>query len=306
MAPTPRSNGSPSSRRFNTSTNAKARHREAWRPGARSSTVWSQAEREKLGLVDDDGKQGRAISLPEPEPWPTPIDGVALLDGIAEAIGRYVVMSEHARACRGLVGRSYLLTGLFRITPRLAVRSPMKRCGKTTLLDVISRLVLRPLPTGSVTAAALFRVVEGYRPTLLVDEADTFLSEADELRGVLNSGHRKGGQVVRTVRRGPRAPRVLYLRGRHYRHHRQPARHPGGPLGYRRSQAAHAEREGRVIPLRSRWPSGRAGSPGGALGAGPRRHHLRGRSRDAGHPQPGSRQLGSIARHRRRSRRGMA
>jgi putative DNA primase/helicase len=75
----------------------------------------------------------------------------------------------------------------------------MKRCGKTTLLDVISRLVLRPLPTGSVTAAALFRVVEGYRPTLLVDEADTFLSEADELRGVLNSGHRKGGQVVRTV-----------------------------------------------------------------------------------------------------------
>ena len=50
-----------------------------------------------------------------------------------------------------------------------------------------------------MTAAALFRVVEGYRPTLLVDEADTFLAEADELRGVLNSGHRKGGQVLRTV-----------------------------------------------------------------------------------------------------------
>jgi putative DNA primase/helicase len=158
-----------------------------------------QAERERLGLVDDDGRQGRSISLPEPEPWPTPIDGVALLDGIAEAIGRYVVMSEHARHAAALwVAHTYLLD-CFSITPRLAVRSPMKRCGKTTLLDVLSRLVLRPLPTGSVTAAALFRVVEGYRPTLLVDEADTFLSEADELRGTLNSGHRKGGQVVRTV-----------------------------------------------------------------------------------------------------------
>ena len=137
--------------------------------------------------------------MPEPEPWPTPIDGVALLDGIAEAIGRYVVMSEHARHAAALwVAHTYLLD-CFSITPRLAVRSPMKRCGKTTLLDVLSRLVLRPLPTGSVTAAALFRVVEGYRPTLLVDEADTFLSEADELRGTLNSGHRKGGQVVRTV-----------------------------------------------------------------------------------------------------------
>jgi hypothetical protein len=45
----------------------------------------------------------------------------------------------------------------------------------------------------------LFRVVEGYQPTLLVDEADTFLPDNDELRGVLNSGHRKGGTVLRTV-----------------------------------------------------------------------------------------------------------
>ena len=158
-----------------------------------------QAEREKLGLMEDDGRQGRTISLPEPEPWPTPVDGAALLDEIAEAIGRYVIMSDHARSATALWAVHTFLLDCFGITPRLAVRSPMKRCGKTTLLDVLSRLVLRPLPTGSVTAAALFRVVEGYRPTLLVDEADTFLAEADELRGVLNSGHRKGGQVVRTV-----------------------------------------------------------------------------------------------------------
>src|SRR5262249_47082183 len=37
--------------------------------------------------------------------------------------------------------------------------------------------------------AAVFRSIEGFHPTLLIDEADTFLKENEELRGVLNSGH---------------------------------------------------------------------------------------------------------------------
>jgi hypothetical protein len=93
---------------------------------------------------------------------------------------------------------TFLLDG-FTISPRLGIRSPTKGCGKTTLLDVLGRLVLRPLPTSNVTTAAIFRVVEGCRPTLLTDEGDTFLRDNDELRGVLNSGHRKGGTVLRTV-----------------------------------------------------------------------------------------------------------
>ena len=136
MAPTPRSSGSPSCRWLNTSTQRKDAADAARRPRLRSSTAWSQAEREKLGLVEDDGKQGRAISLPEPEPWPTPIDGAALLDGIADAIGRYVIMSDHARFAAALWVVHTFLLDCFGISPRLAVRSPMKRCGKTTLLDV--------------------------------------------------------------------------------------------------------------------------------------------------------------------------
>ena len=125
--------------------------------------------------------------------------GAALLDEIAATLKRYVVMDEQARHSTALwVVHSYLLDA-FMISPRLAVRSPMKRCGKTTLLDVLGWLVMRALPTANVSAAAVFRVVEGYRPCLLVDEADTFLAGADDLRGVLNSGHRRGGSVLRTV-----------------------------------------------------------------------------------------------------------
>jgi Protein of unknown function (DUF3631) len=158
-----------------------------------------QAKRAELGLDGDDDKQGHALDLPEPEPWPDSVDGGELLDAMADAIRRYVVLADHAAGAAALwIIHTYLLDS-FLITPRLAIRSPTHRCGKTTLLDVISRIVTRPLPTTSVTAAAIFRVVEKCRPTLIIDEADTFLPEAEELRGVINSGHRWGGAVIRTV-----------------------------------------------------------------------------------------------------------
>jgi hypothetical protein len=159
-----------------------------------------KAKRAELGLDGAvDGKQGRAISFPEPEPWPAPLDGAVLLDEIALAIGAHVIMTEHSRdACALWVAHTFLLDRSM-ITPRLAITSPTKGCGKTTLLDVVGCLVLRPLPAANVSASAIFRVVEGFRPTLLIDEADSFLRDSEELRGILNSGHRRGGGVLRTV-----------------------------------------------------------------------------------------------------------
>ncbi len=159
-----------------------------------------RSECEALGLGDaDDGLQGRPISFPDPEMWPTAVDGAALLDDIAKAIGAHVIMPETSRdACALWVPHTFSLDATM-ISPRLAITSPTRGCGKTTLLDVISQLVLRPLPAANVSASATFRVVEGYRPCLLIDEADSFLKDNEELRGVLNSGHRKGGSVLRTV-----------------------------------------------------------------------------------------------------------
>src|SRR4029453_13517885 len=67
------------------------------------------------------------------------------------------------------------------------------------------------------TPAALFRAIEAGKPTLLIDEADTFAKMADELRGILNAGHtRDTAYVVRSGghARGPRlfftgAPKVV-------------------------------------------------------------------------------------------------
>jgi len=66
-------------------------------------------------------------------------------------------------------------------------------------------LVRFPVSTASISAAALFRIVaEG--PTLLIDEIDTVFhargSGAEDLRGLLNAGYRRGGGVVRSARKG--------------------------------------------------------------------------------------------------------
>jgi putative DNA primase/helicase len=167
--------------------------------GMRASILDKLVEAERLRLnPNDDGKQGHAISLPEPEPWPDPVDGALLLKDISEAVRKHVVVSDAARDIATLWILHTHLIDRFLVSPRLCVRSPTKGCGKTTLLDVLARLVPRPLSTANCSTAALFRVMEGHHPTLMVDEADTFLRDNDELRGVLN-GNRQGSSVLRTI-----------------------------------------------------------------------------------------------------------
>ena len=46
----------------------------------------------------------------------------------------------------------------------------------------------------------MFRYVEDVRPTSLIDEADSFIRDNEEMRGILNSGHTKAAaHVIRNV-----------------------------------------------------------------------------------------------------------
>jgi hypothetical protein len=62
--------------------------------------------------------------------------------------------------------------------------------------------VQRPMESVNISAATVYHVVEEQRPTLLIDEADTFLGTNIELRGILNSGHEQGGFVQRWDTKG--------------------------------------------------------------------------------------------------------
>jgi len=80
------------------------------------------------------------------------------------------------------------------------------RCGKTTMLELLQALTPNAILTSNVTAPALFRLVDKYSPTLLVDEADTFLKTQEQMRGILNSGHRRSSATIVRID-GGREPR---------------------------------------------------------------------------------------------------
>jgi hypothetical protein len=87
----------------------------------------------------------------------------------------------------------------FTVTPRLALRSPVAACGKSTLMDVLARLTARAAKFDSITTAAIYRLIDDTHPTLLIDEADNLglvLQPNGKLRAVFNSGHHTGGMVA--------------------------------------------------------------------------------------------------------------
>jgi putative DNA primase/helicase len=152
-----------------------------------------------LSLAREDSDAGPGIAFEEPKPWPEPVVGAELLTDLSSFFCRYAVMSSSAAATLALwTVHTYALDAAF-TSPIITVTSPEKRCGKTLVLELLGAVSQRPLPAANLTAALVFRVVDAHKPTLLIDEADTFLLENEELRGVINSGHRRGGFVWRCV-----------------------------------------------------------------------------------------------------------
>ncbi len=144
-----------------------------------------------------ESEDAAGFSLREVEPWPEPVDGDALLDSIAQAVRRYLVLPPNGAEVIALWVIAAHAFNDFQISPRLHFRSPEKRCGKTVGLDVLECLTPRSIRTENITTAVLFRLVDGHQPTLLIDEVDSFLKDNEELRGALNAGHRRGGQMLR-------------------------------------------------------------------------------------------------------------
>lgn len=164
--------------------------------GLRPRILDSEVERLRTKKAAPASLQGTAIQFDDPESWPEPVDTALLLDDLTTMIRRFVALEE--REARSVAFWILATHHVERAdcAPILAVTSPEKRCGKTTLLTILGQLVARPLLASSITPATTFRVIEKYRPTLLIDEADTFLKENEELRGILNSGHTPASAYV--------------------------------------------------------------------------------------------------------------
>lgn len=142
---------------------------------------------------------GSTVLFDEVEPWPESVDGSALLDELVATIRRFVVCERHTADAAALWLAFTWLIDAVSVAPIANITAPLPNCGKSTMLDLFEKLTFRPLKVDNISPAALFRSVEKWRPTLLIDEVDAFLKDNEDARGILNSGHKRNGFVLRVV-----------------------------------------------------------------------------------------------------------
>lgn len=147
-------------------------------------------------------KRGNADDLPftEDEPWSERVDPARLLTDIATTIRRFIVCCEEVSHAVALWIAMTWFIAVVRVAPLAVITSPEKRCGKTLLLSLLGRLVARAVTSSNISPAALYRTIEAWQPSLLIDEVDTFMKDNEDLRGLINSGHtRDSAYVIRLV-----------------------------------------------------------------------------------------------------------
>ena len=132
-----------------------------------------------------------------------------ILDDVDDFLARFVAYpSDEARRAHVLWIAHTHLMDVWESTPRIGFLSPEPGSGKTRALEITEMLVPRPIEAVNATPAYLFRKVSDPAglPTILYDEIDTVFGprakDNEEIRGILNAGHRRGAMAGRCVVRG--------------------------------------------------------------------------------------------------------
>jgi len=163
----------------------RAREKEAENLGIRVSILDKAVNGQRQSI-----KQSSVIE--ELEPHNEPVILCKLLEEIKGVILRHAVLPVGTVTPLVLWIASTYSINQFSIFPKLVVYSPEKRCGKSTVLDLVDAFSNKALFSSNVTPAVIFRVIDKYQPTLIIDEADTFItSRQDDMVGIINSGHAK-------------------------------------------------------------------------------------------------------------------
>ncbi|MDD2335327.1 MAG: DUF3631 domain-containing protein [Geobacteraceae bacterium] len=172
----------------------QVRRLEAKALGVRPTTLDSAVMNARKGPVADD------LPFAEVEPWPDEVDAAQLLTEIAATIQRFIVCERETVYTAVLWAAMTWFIDVVQIAPLAIITAPEMRCGKSQLLFLLGRLAARSITTSSISPAALYRTIDAWCPTLLIDEADAFLRDNEELRGIINSGHtRESAYVIRTA-----------------------------------------------------------------------------------------------------------
>ncbi len=124
-----------------------------------------------------------------------------VIEGAEKLIRRFCILPDAAYLPLATWTVATHVPLAFDAFPYIALLSPMKRCGKTRLLEVLELLCAKPQRVTTVSSASLFRMMEAV-PTLLLDEVEALRNSkpsetTQAVLAILNAGHRKGASVTR-------------------------------------------------------------------------------------------------------------
>lgn len=114
-------------------------------------------------------------------------------------IEKYIYCSAHQQSVIALWVVMTWCISSFNVAPIFSISAMTKGAGKSQLLNLIGYLCKSPVLTSNITPAALFRYIQEYQPTILIDEADTFLNRSEDLRGIVNAGFERSSYIIRCV-----------------------------------------------------------------------------------------------------------
>jgi hypothetical protein len=133
----------------------------------------------------------------EVTPAEDPVDAASLFADIEARILLHVAMPKHLALVTALwIGQSWIHEHAT-YSPILFVTSPERDSGKSTLMGIIGFLARRSLLSVGISAAALYRSIEKWNPSFVIDECDEAFVDNPELRQVINSGWTRGQGVLR-------------------------------------------------------------------------------------------------------------
>jgi putative DNA primase/helicase len=143
------------------------------------------------------------------DPWPEPVNGDQLIEEIFTMIERVVYLTrEQILSAAYWVIHTYLIRPkgerqAFRYSPILLLTSPVYGCGKTVLQDLLAEMSNKSQKAANISMSSVFRLLHAKRPTLFLDEIDTYFQNREELVGFLNAGYdERVGTVFRQSPKG--------------------------------------------------------------------------------------------------------
>lgn len=154
-----------------------------------------------LDKVVKQERQGLELSkiatlITDTKPYPEPVNGDELAHEIYTMVKNHIVCHDAILVAVTLWIFFSWCIDVCHIAPIAWINAPDKGCGKTQLAKLIAKMSKRPILASNISPPALFRTIERYQPTFIIDEADSFFHGDNELKNIINCGFSRDNPFI--------------------------------------------------------------------------------------------------------------